>query len=197
MVPEKSEHATVLPRTPSDELVGQGLSGDLHAFRSLVEAFEKYAYVLSYRLLGDNDEAKDAVQDAFIRVWHHRGSYRTTIKFTTWIYTIVTNLCYDRLRERKRRGLVPIEAVLLAPSRGCAADEDPERSYSNKETAALVEEASRFLSPRQKTVFILRDMEGLSVREVADVLRISESSVKTNLVYARKFLRSKLQAVLK
>ena len=78
-------------------------SGDMSAFQSLVEEYQIYAYKLAFRLLCSEDEAKDVVQESFIRVWRHIQKYDLRSKFTTWLYKIVTNLCYDHLKARNRR----------------------------------------------------------------------------------------------
>jgi len=193
---EKPEQSTDPPQQLAAEFVGRGLGGDLPAFRTLVDTFQKYAYALAFRILGEEEESKDAVQEAFIRVWQHRGKYDPKVRFTTWLYTIVTRLCYDKLRGMRRRNTVPFGDGEASHCGDASSGDDAERLYSNKEIAALVNRLSRQLPPKQRVVFVLRDLQGLSVREVAGILRISESSVKANLVYARKFLRSKLDPIL-
>ena len=85
------------------DMIWRSREGDLSAFQQLVEHYQHYAYILAFRLLGDDEDAKDAVQEAFIRVWKHIKNFNLSSKFTTWFYRIVTNLCLDRIKAQKRK----------------------------------------------------------------------------------------------
>ena len=80
------------------EIISLCIKGNKEAFRRLVEKYQPYAYALSLRLLCHEEDAKDVVQECFIRVWHHLHKFNRKNKFTTWLYTIVSNLCYDRIK---------------------------------------------------------------------------------------------------
>ena len=157
-----------------------------------MEEYQGYAFSVAFRILCDEDEARDVVQEAFIRIWSSLPRYNRELKFTTWMYSIVAHLCFDKLRTRKKRRTTALEAVDPSLLANVAAEHNPERLYSNKELASTIEMLTEKLPPKQKIIFVLRDLQGLSVREVSDILRLSESSVKTNLVYARRFLREQL-----
>ena len=86
-----------------DEIIERSRRGEREAFRVLVEHHQSYAFALAFRLVCDEDAAKDIVQESFIRVWKHLSEYRPTVKFTTWLYRIVVNLSYDRLKTDRRR----------------------------------------------------------------------------------------------
>ena len=88
---------------PAAELISRSRRGDLSAFRLLMESQQRYAYAVAYRLLHDTENAKDVVQEAFIRVWNNLDKYRQEVKFTTWLYKIVINLCYDKMKMESRR----------------------------------------------------------------------------------------------
>jgi RNA polymerase sigma-70 factor, ECF subfamily len=178
------------------EILDRCIGGDLSAFRPLVEEYQGYAFAVAFRVLCDEEEAKDVVQESFIRVWSNLSRYNRAVKFTTWMYSIVTHLCYDKLRTRKKRGTTALDAVDVSLLSSIAAEDDPERLYSNKELAGVITMLTEKLPPKQKIVFVLRDLQGLSVREVSDILRLSESSVKTNLVYARRYLREQLKLLI-
>jgi len=168
-------------------LLRNSLRGDTRAFRSIVETYQSYAYALAYRILAQQEDAEDVVQDAFLRVWRHAADYKPGIKFTTWLYSIVSNLCYDRLRMRQRQNEFSTagepENLSDTPLQGDAAGG----------LLHNIHRVLRDLPHQQQMVFILRDLQDLSVKEVASILDISESAVKSNLHYARKQLRGLLK----
>ena len=161
-----------------------------------MEQYQGYAFAVAFRILCDEEEARDVVQESFIRIWSSLSRYNREMKFTTWMYSIVTHLCYDKLRSRKKKGTTALEAVDPSLLVSIVAEDNPERLYSNKELADTITMLSDKLPPKQKIVFVLRDLQGLSVREVSIILRISENSVKANLVYARRFLRENLAPII-
>ena len=156
--------------------------GDSTAFGSLVRATQSFAYALAFRFLCNEQDARDIVQEAFVRVWEHLGDYDRSRKFTTWLYAIVSNLSMDHLRSRKRRFNLFVSGL----------EEDPvdphglESAHSNAELAAIVQKLTDELPPTQRLVFVLRDLQDLSVSEVVETSGLSEASVKTNLHLARK-----------
>jgi RNA polymerase sigma-70 factor (ECF subfamily) len=182
---------------PSNELVRQAARGDKNAFRGLVERHRQYAYALAFRIVCDADDARDVVQEAFIRVWRHAERFTGETKFTTWLYTIVTNIALDMVRaESRKRRLFTVASHLSEESISAARSEsgDP---VSNRDLAAWIRRISDELPPRQRMVFVLRDLQDLSIAEVALILQVSESSVKTNLCYARRHIRMKLEQLQK
>lgn len=174
-----------------DCLIARGARGDMQAFAALVRETESCAFALAVRMLDDADDAEDAVQECFLRVWRHLGRYDGRAKFTTWLYTIVSRICLDRLRERARTG-----AVTTRLPEGCEAVgtvESAEARIETRDLAEAVRAMARELPPVQRLVFTLRDLEDLPVREVCDITGLSEGSVKTNLCYARRALRARLE----
>ena len=171
--------------------------GDRDAFRMVVEQYQGYVFALAFRLVNEEEEAKDIVQESFIRVWNNLRRYNPDIKFTTWMYTIVTNLCYDSIRSRKRKRMAAFDTIDSSVLENIACTEDPEHILTNQELGDIIRMLTEELPPKQKLVFVLRDIQGLNILEVCDILRMSESSVKTNLVYARRFLRDRLDKYLK
>lgn len=159
---------------------------DLKAFRELVETHQEYAYALAYRMVFNREDAEDIVQETFLRVWRNLSRYDPERKFTTWLYPIVTNLCYDHLRSRARqnRNDFPVDSGNPGSS---ALD-------TNDDFLPILRQFVETLSAQQRVVFILRDFQNLSIFETAKVLDISEGTVKTNLYHARHALREKLKA---
>ena len=172
-------------------------SGDMSAFQSLVEEYQIYAYKLAFRLLCSEDEAKDVVQESFIRVWRHIQKYDLRSKFTTWLYKIVTNLCYDHLKARNRRTRIFQTDSEKINSNVIASNFDLEKDIGNKELAEIIHNIADKLAPTQKIVFVLRDLQDLSIEEVVAVTGISKGAVKSNLYHARQHIRKKLEEINK
>ena len=174
-----------MPLLSDAELVENALAGDMQAFRHLVERHQRFAYALSYRLLGTVGDAEDVTQEAFIRLWKNLSRYRDEIKLTTWLYKIVTNLCLDFLKsaynKRNRRSLDVVDYQGVMPGR-TTADEP----LLEEELAIALSKFSAKLSPKQKAVFVLRDIEGLDMPEIGKILSLAPGKVKSNLYYARK-----------
>jgi RNA polymerase sigma-70 factor (ECF subfamily) len=179
-------------RADIQELAVAAAAGDPDAFRKLVPASQGLAWALAVRMLGDEEEARDVVQEAFIRVWRHLPRFRPETRFTTWFYRIVSNLALDRLRARRRRSRILVSApekVLLGiadPSGGTGPGEEP---LSDRLSGLI-----GLLPPVQRLVYVLRDLHELTVREVTRVTGLPEHSVKTNLFHARRRLRQELEA---
>ena len=192
----RAESTTDLPDQHLAEVFERCRDGDVSAFRHVVREFQGFALALAYRILRDEEESKDVVQEAFIRIWRHFARYDPKTKFTTWLYSIVTHLCYDRLRGRRKRRETHAEHIDERLPVGADPDNDPEQRFAQKELADAVGHFTEKLPPTQRLVFVLRDLQELSVREVSSILHISESSVKTNLLYARRFLREQLKPFL-
>ena len=166
--------------------------GDLAAFEKLVRNYQPYAFSLAMKFLCDETEAADVVQDSFIRVWKHIDRYDPTQKFTTWLYSIVSNLCMDRFRSLRRS-----RSLFLSRDRDPVMEDLPdERDWaamcSGEQLADIVRTLARGLSEKQRLVFTLRDLHDLTVEEVVEITGLSAGSVKTNLHYARKSIRGTL-----
>jgi RNA polymerase sigma-70 factor (ECF subfamily) len=165
-------------------------SGDRAAFGRLMDANLPMAYRLSLRLLGSSDESKDACQEAFVKAWEHLGDFDAARPFAAWLTTIVTRTCLDRLRRRQRSPLQWFgfgrDEVVEPPD----VRADPHQTVEWGDLAEIVIGLLRRLPPTQRVVFALRDLEDLDVQDVADVTGISISSVKANLSYARRRIRT-------
>ena len=169
------------------ELIRQSKKGDTQAFRQLMEQYKQYAFQLAYRILHCEEDAKDTVQEAFIRVWQHLSRFDLKKKFTTWLYRIVVNQSVDKLRQRKRRSEVTVrnenDSIFADPQ------QNPEGCCMNNEAMDRIRKAMDHLPLKQRLIFILRDLQQHSVKEVAEVLRCSQQTVKSTLYYARRNMR--------
>lgn len=163
--------------------------GDKQAFRWVVQKHQQIVFSLALKMLCDEEEAKDMVQDTFIRVWQSIKDYDPKRTFTTWLYTIASRLCMDRLKRKKR--IVPLredEQVL----KNYAADNDSQRTLENSEWISLVRLMADKLSVKQKLVFTLCQLEGLSSEEVQEITGLDARQVKSNLYVARQTIRNRL-----
>lgn len=176
--------------TTARDLIQRCLEGNFEAFGSLMESQQRYAYALAFRLLHDDEDAKDVVQDAFIRVWSNLKKYRPEVKFTTWLYKIVVNLCYDRMKMESRRNRVFGYLTGLVRRSDPADSRDLHKEVEGKDLHECILAAARKLPPMEKLIFHLRDVQDFSVEEVAEIARTSIGSVKTNLCFARKRIRT-------
>ncbi len=163
-------------------IINKAQQGDTIAFRTLVERYQSMLFSLASRFLG-KDEAEDTVQEAFIRLWKHLHKYKPEIKLTTWLYRIVTNLCLDHLKSKHRRN--SYNSVDITNVGSIKDEAAPDKELENKEMMQQILKFSDSLTPKQRAVFVLRDLEGLSSQEVCVVLSMKPGSVKSNLYYAR------------
>ena len=177
---------------PDQELIARCRQNDAQAFRDLLTAYQPLVFRVSFRLLCDEEEAKDVVQETFVRVWLQLHRYKSSFKFSTWLYKIASNLCYDRLRARQRRQKRnQIQASMQSP----LSDENIEQSLINKELKAHILRLTRGLPPKQRLVFTLRDIENLEIDELTHVTGLSPDKIKRNLYIARQHIRTQLQQI--
>lgn len=166
--------------------------GDEAALNELIGRKTKPLIQLVQRILGDLEEARDVVQVTFFKVWENRKKFDERWSPNTWIYRIASNLAIDHLRSRKsrERSHEPVKLHLRQ-----VADLNSQRDLSrlqHSEVASIFRELSAGLSEKQRMVFLLREMEGLSSPEVAEILGCRESTVRNHLFNARKHLRREL-----
>lgn len=166
--------------------------GDEAAFNELIGRKTKPLLQLVQRILNDTEESRDVVQVTFFKVWENRRKFDERWSPNTWIYRIASNLAIDHLRSRKSREKSdePVRQHLLHLA-GSGEDRDLSRAQHG-EVAEIFRELSAGLSEKQRTVFLLKEVEGLSSAEVAEVLDCRESTVRNHLFNARRYLRAEL-----
>lgn len=164
--------------------------GDRGAFRAVVQNYQRLVFSLSIKMLADEDEAKDIVQETFIRVWQSIDSYDVRRPFATWIYAIASRLCLDRIKSKKHTAPLPQDELALQQF---ASEADNERSLENREYVAIVQALTEKLSPKQRLVFTLCQLEGLSSDEVEQITGLNARQVKSNLYEARQTIREQLK----
>lgn len=163
------------------------------AFKELVEYYQDYAFSLAFRLTCNDEEAKDIVQESFIKVWNHLSKFNHNTKFTTWLYKIVYNLSLDKLKANKRRKRVLVEQEKVSESFNILTGEHLETEIVNKDLAAIILSLAEGLTPKQHSVFVLRDIQGFTMDEISEITSMSKGTVKSNLYYARANIREKLE----
>ena len=171
-------------------IIEKARNGDTHAFRILVEQYQSMLFSVACRFLG-KDEAEDIVQEAFIRLWKNFQRYRPEVKLTTWLYRIVTNLCLDHLKSKHRRNW--FRRRDMNETNTVPDPSTPLKELENHELMQYVLRLAEGLTPRQRAVFILRDLEGLSSKEVCEILSMKAGNVKSNLYYARSKMNEGLK----
>jgi RNA polymerase sigma-70 factor (ECF subfamily) len=168
-------------------LVKAAQRGDHEAFSALVTRHQRYVYNLAYRLLQDAHEAQDLAQEAFFRAWKALETFRAESKFTTWLYRIVTNLCYNRL-PGLRRQLVQEDAALLERI-AAPAEHTPRALVEAGERRARVQAAIEALPDKYRLIVTLYYLQGQSYQEIAAILGLPLGTVKTHLYRARGRLK--------
>ena len=167
------------------------LAGEERAFQELVERYQGRLLNFVYRTIGDREKAEDLVQEVFIRVYRHLHRFDRSKKFSTWIYTIASNLAKNELRNRSRNPLVLFQTI-----KKNWQDEDrplqfedpasrPDDLYRKRHLRALVEETVAMLPEHHRQVFVLRELEGKSYEEIAEITDCNLGTVKSRLNRAR------------
>lgn len=175
----------------SPELVARCQQGDENAWRELVEATHRDVYTLCLRILGDPDDAAEATQDAYVKVWRSLRGFRGDAMFSTWLYRVATNTAISkhrgRARRRSREAGVGEEALEQIPALGSV-----EAAAGAKVEMARVEEALQALPPMYREAVVLRDVYGLGIEELAKQLGITDTAAKVRVHRGRKKLKDLL-----
>lgn len=184
----------MIPTTPGVEpddrqLVETIRRGDTDAFETLVRRKTPRVYALCYRIIGNAEDAKDIAQLVFIKLWENLGKYDVEYAFDTWLYRMVTNVAIDFMRNKQSRDNAVNSNLRLVR---IAADAEQSLIVQRKEVEHVFEEVSAGLSPKQKTVFVMNQMEDLPSSEIAKVLGCRESTVRNHLFNARKLMQVQL-----
>ncbi len=173
------------------QVVATYLSGHPQAFSELVERYQKRLLNFVYRTIGDRERAEDLVQEVFIRVHRHLHRFDQTKKFSTWIYTIASNLAKNELRNRSRSPLVLFQTIRKnweADHRPLQFEDHshrPDDLYRKRHLRELVEWAVSQLPEHHRTVFVLRELEGKTYEEIAEITECNLGTVKSRLNRAR------------
>lgn len=184
------------------ELVTRARTGDQAAFSSLVNRYEGKIFRLAMNITQNREDAEDVLQESFLKAYEHLEQFQGNSKFYTWIVRIAVNQALMKLRKRKSDRSVSLDEQIdtgedVVVREIAAWDPDPEEQLSRGELQTILTEAVDSLAPIYKTVFTLRDVDGLSTEETAEVLDLSVPAVKSRLLRARLQLRDRLTKFFK
>lgn len=171
--------------------------GDTAAFQRLVERYKKKIYFLAYDILGDHHEAEDISQEVFIKVFRSLRNFRRDAKMSSWIYQITANTCIDALRKKKSKPQVNLEDfnhVSLQDNLagGGTRVQNPELSAEASIMQHKIQNALHKVTPKERTVFVMRHYNDLKIKEIAETLQVSSGTIKSLLFRALKKLRKEL-----
>jgi RNA polymerase sigma-70 factor (ECF subfamily) len=181
------------PAPPSDDdVVARVRAGEAALFEVLMRRYNQRLFRAARAILGDDHEAEDVLQEAWVRAYAHLGGFAGRAAFSTWVTKIAVHEAFARRRQRKR--YEPTAPTDLALERPEPAANDPERAAAGRELAARIEQAIDALPEELRVVFMLRAVEEMSVADTAQCLDIPEATVKTRLFRARGHLERHLHA---
>jgi len=176
---------------PDDRQLVQTIrGGDADAFETLVRRKTSKVYALCYRIIGNAEDAKDISQLVFLKLWENLEKYDAQYAFDTWLYRMVTNVAIDFMRNKQSRDNAVNSNLRLVKT---AAEEEQTVSVQRKEVENVFNEIATVLSPKQKTIFVMNQMEDLPSAEIAKILGCRESTVRNHLFNARKLMQQQLQ----
>ncbi len=178
------------------DIIRQVLNGDNDAFALLVERYQTRLYNLALRMCGNEDDAFDLTQEAFVKAWRNLGSFQQEAAFSTWLFRLTSNVCIDFLRAKKRRTTVSLtmreedseDSQLDLPDPAISPEEAVIRSEDRQALARAMNE----LPVEYRQILTLRAIDDLSYSQIAQVLELEEGTVKSRLSRARARLREKL-----
>jgi len=186
-------HATLSPG--DNELVVSAQQGDRRAFEELVERHKQKAYRIAFDFTRDREEAKDLSQEAFLKAFTHLKSFDGRSGFYTWFYRIVVNVCLDYKRRNKRSPTEEFNESVenqVEPSQQSTTTLSPYQHVAAGQMSRKIGAALEALPPRQRTAFILKNHQGLSIKEIAAMMQTAEGTVKVHLHRAVSALRRSL-----
>ncbi len=195
----------IIPETSDAELVQRAKAGDVDAFEALTTRHERRVYSLAMRMLRHEQDAEDVTQQTFLSVVEHLDRFRGESSFSTWLLRIATHAALKIIRKRKGLDVVSLEEATepldysdTIPHPEFIADwrQSPDELVHRREIQRLLDEALARLDEKHRLVFLLRDVEGLSIKETAEALVLSESNTKMRLLRARLQLREQLTQTL-
>lgn len=195
---------TKVAEPPSEEsiLVEAARGGDIGAFESLVRRYDRNVFRIAQHITQNREDAEDVVQDAFLKAYQNLKQFQGQSKFYTWLVRIAVNEALMRLRRRRPERMVSIDEDVKTeedsiPREIADWSPNPEQLYTQSELKDILGKTIQGLPPSFRTVFVLRDVEGLSTEETASALELSVPAVKSRLLRARLQLRERLNRYFK
>jgi RNA polymerase sigma-70 factor (ECF subfamily) len=183
-------------------LVNAARGGDVASFEQLVRKYDRNVFRIANHITQNREDAEDVVQDAFLKAFTNLGQFQGQSKFYTWLVRIAVNEALMRLRRRRPERMVSLDEDIntgedTIPREVADWSPNPEQLYNQSELREILQKTIQGLPPSFRTVFVLRDVEGLSTEETADALNLSIPAVKSRLLRARLQLRERLTKYFK
>ncbi len=183
-------------------LVTAARAGDVEAFEQLVKKYDRNVFRIANHITQNREDAEDVVQDAFLKAFKNLERFQGNSKFYTWLVRIAVNEALMRLRKRRNAKTVSMDEDVETEEGSMPREiadwtPDPEQQYRQAELGDILQKSIQGLSPGFRTVFVLRDIEGLSTEETAEMLGLSVPAVKSRLLRARLQLRERLNRYFK
>jgi RNA polymerase sigma-70 factor, ECF subfamily len=185
-------------------LISRCRAGDRGAFKELVQRYQRRIYGIAQGMLHSKEDAMDVTQEVFIRVHMYMSHFKGTSSFYTWLYRIAVNLCIDHLRKEGKLQTVDYDDSVahdygedpgeLLPK---TLDMNPGSALDRKETSALINKALQTLSPNHRAVLLMREVEGLSYTEMAEIMQCNKGTIMSRLFNARKRMQDALVALMR
>jgi RNA polymerase sigma-70 factor (ECF subfamily) len=182
--------------TTDEQIVGRALTGDRDAFGEVVRRWERKIYALTYGILGNAEDARDATQETFIAAYRNLQGFRGEAKVSSWLHRIAVNQCITRQRRARVRAETGIEDVVEAGGERFLATTEhgsPARVTERRQRNEAVKKAVAALPPELREVVVMKEFEDLTFQEIAEALQIPLSTVKSRLYTALKQLRMRLE----
>src|SRR5215831_12730558 len=199
---ESVEAKVAEPQTEELVLVDAARNGDVGAFEQLIKRYDRNVFRIAQHITQNREDAEDVVQDAFIKAYQNLEQFQGNSKFYTWLVRIAVNEALMKLRRRKTSKTVSIDEDVetdegTMPREVADWSPNPEQLYGQSELSDILKKTIQGLPPGFRTVFVLRDVEGLSTEETAEMLGLSIPAVKSRLLRARLQLRERLAKYFK
>jgi len=191
-----------VPMTEETVLVNAAKAGDVGAFEELVRRYDRNVFRIAQHITQNREDAEDVVQDAFLKAYENLPQFQMQSKFYTWLVRIAVNEALMKLRRRRPERMVSLDEEVRTeedsmPREIADWSPNPEQQYNQAELKDILGKTIQGLPPSFRTVFVLRDVEGLSTEETAEALNLSIPAVKSRLLRARLQLRERLNKYFK
>ncbi len=176
------------------QLIADARKGDVAAFEALIGEHQKRIFSIAFRMAGNPEDAADMAQEVLIKIFKNLGNFQGNSKFSTWVYRVATNTCLDELKKLRRHTAYSLDQELETEEGSVAAEladeaPTPEESAERRDLQRVVSEAIGMLSEDHKKAILLRDMQGFSYEEIANILQCSVGTVKSRINRARAQLK--------
>lgn len=173
-------------------LIEKAKNGDVESFELLINVYQKKAFNIAYRMLGNLEDANDVTQEALVKVYRSIHNFKGNSSFSTWLYSIVNNACIDFIRKNRKVNLLYIDKEYGETNYKIEIGDEintPESLFEKNEIKQMVHDAINQLNYEQRNIIILRDIQGFSYQEIAEMINVSLGTVKSRINRARSSLK--------